>query len=116
MRYYFFPILLSTACGVQLEGDKTNDVALNDPLGDEDGDGFSNAEELDQGSDPYDELDVPYIGGWKKDAECRFEIDPVGNDVNQVADNFSLVDQFGDTVYLHDFCGRVVLLEFSGFT
>ena len=75
----------------------------------------ANGEEVDQGTDPFNAYDVPYIGGWKKDS-CRDEVDPTGNGVGEVAEDFGLVDQYGDRVYLHDFCNRVVLIEFAGFT
>lgn len=86
-----------------------------DPTGDDDGDGFTNSEESAAGSDPLDAADVPYTGGWRKGA-CRDEVSPTGNRPGEVAEDFALVDQFGDTVHLHDFCDRVVLIEFSGFT
>ena len=34
---------------------------------------MSNGEEALAGSDPFDSADVPYIGGWGKDADCRHE-------------------------------------------
>ena len=37
-----------------------------DPLGDEDGDGFTNGDEEAMGADPLDAEDVPYAGGWVK--------------------------------------------------
>ena len=91
-------------------------VASLDPSADEDGDGINNGDEEQAGSDPFDAADVPYLGGWGKDAECRYDITPTGNEVGQVAENFGLIDQYGDTVYLHDFCGRPLLIEFAGFT
>ena len=109
--------LLLTACGVKIEdGDMAglNDLYI-DPDGDEDEDGWTNGEELEQGSDPFNAYDVPYIGGWKKDA-CRDDVEATGNGIGEVAEDFGLVDQFGDRVYLHDFCNRVVLVEFAGFT
>ena len=109
--------LLFTACGVKLDDGEAADLdnLYIDPDGDEDEDGWTNGEELDQGTDPFNAYDVPYIGGWKKDS-CRDEIDPTGNGIGDVAEDFGLVDQFGDRVSLHDFCNRVVLIEFAGFT
>ncbi|MGC6510213.1 MAG: hypothetical protein ACON4U_17470 [Myxococcota bacterium] len=109
--------LLFTACGVKLDDGEATDLdnLYIDPDGDEDEDGWTNGEELDQGTDPFNAYDVPYIGGWKKDS-CRDEIDPTGNGIGDVAEDFGLVDQFGDRVSLHDFCNRVVLIEFAGFT
>jgi hypothetical protein len=86
-----------------------------EPDGDEDGDGFTNAEEADGGSDPYDADDVPYAGGWRK-GDCRDDIVPTGDAVGEVAADFALLDQYGEAVHLHDFCDRTVMLEFSGFT
>lgn len=56
----------------------------------------------------------PYEGGWPVGA-CRDDISPSGNAVGQVANDFALPDQFGDTVHLHDFCDRVVWLVFAAF-
>lgn len=92
------------------------DPASLDPTADEDGDGFTNGDELALGSDPMDATDVPYAGGWKKDAACRHDVVATGNDEGQIAEDFALVDQYGETFHLHDFCDRVVLVEFSGFT
>ena len=87
-----------------------------DPTADEDGDGFSNAEEAALGSDPRDDTDIPYKGGWAKDAHCRGQVSPTGNDAGEIAEDFALVDQYGDAFHLHDFCDSVLLVEFSGFT
>ena len=57
---------------------------------------------------------TPYEGGWPVGA-CRDEIEPTGNAAGQVANDFALTDQFGDTVHLHDFCDRVVWLVFAAF-
>jgi peroxiredoxin len=48
--------------------------------------------------------------------ECRFDMNPTGNNVGDIAEDFALIDQYGDTVHLQDFCARPVLLEFSAFT
>jgi hypothetical protein len=116
MRWLTLLALLGlVACG---EGDKDDtgpDGDGLDPTGDEDGDGFTNGDEEAEGSDPYDATDVPYQGGWGKDADCRFDVEPTGNGEGQVAFDFALQDQYGDWVSLHDFCGRVVLIEFAGF-
>jgi hypothetical protein len=87
-----------------------------DPAGDEDGDGYTNADEQAAGSDPYDLTDVPYAGGWRKGIECNDSIEPTGNELGQVAHDFQLQDQHGELVSLWDFCDRVVLIEFAGFS
>jgi len=56
----------------------------------------------------------PYTGEWAVGA-CRDDITATGNAAGQVANDFALPDQFGDTVHLHDFCDRVVWLVFAAF-
>ncbi len=107
--------LALVACGDPKDDSGPDDQGL-DPAGDEDGDGYTNADEDTAGSDPYDATDVPYVGGWRKSIECNDDIEATGNEVGQVAFDFELEDQYGDMVSLHDFCGRVVLVEFAGFT
>lgn len=119
-RWLWTPALLTLiACG----GDGSESGAIGDltdwaldPAQDNDGDGISNGEEEALGSNPMDAEDVPYKGGWAKDSHCNETIVATGDGVGQIAADFALVDQFGDTVHLHDFCGRVVLIEFSGFS
>jgi len=77
---------------------------------DTDSDGFSDAEEVAENTDPNNAHDMPYAGGWAIDA-CREDVESTGYEVGDIAENFALVDQFGDTVELHDFCNRVVLLK-----
>ena len=44
---------------------------------------------------------------------CADSISPTGDQLGQVTEDFALLDQFGDTVNLHDFCGHTVLLVSS---
>ena len=83
---------------------------------DTDGDGFTDGWEVDQGKSPTDASEHPYTGGWAIDTHCNQDVQPSGDDVGQVAANFTLVDQFGDTFNFHDFCDRTILMEFGGFT
>lgn len=86
-----------------------------DPLlADSDGDGWDDGVELSGYTDPTDATDHPYTGGWSIDS-CRSSIVSTGTAVGDIAPNFELVDQHGDTVRLHDFCGRAVLLDFTEF-
>jgi len=89
-----------------------------DPLlEDSDGDGFTDGEEVEVGTGPLDFLDHPYYGGWERD-DCRFDVQATdGFDIGDIAQNFELFDQFGNAekVRLHDFCGQTVLLVSSGF-
>jgi peroxiredoxin len=86
------------------------DLGTDPDNADSDGDGFDDGDEFEQGADPTDGDDRPYLGGWAKDRSCSDEITPTGNSEGDVTDNFALTDQFGDTIHLYDFCGRVVLL------
>lgn len=87
-----------------------------DPTADQDGDGFTNGQEEDLGSDPRNADDTPYAGGWAMDAGCRGAVSATGNGEGEVAENFALQDQYGESFQLHDFCDHVLLVEFSGFT
>ena len=104
--------------GVDTDGDGLDDadevnVHGTDPtLADSDADGWDDNEELDSYTDPNDSADHPYTGGWEIDS-CRSSTTGTGNSVGDVATNFSLSDQNGDTVKLHDFCGKAVLVDFS---
>ena len=81
---------------------------------DSDGDGFSNGDEIAQGADPLAEEDHPYTGGYGADA-CRNDIESSGHGEGDIAEDFELMDQFGEQVRLHDFCGRAVLLVSGAF-
>ncbi|MFT4627658.1 MAG: peroxiredoxin [Myxococcota bacterium] len=85
----------------------------SDPqVADTDGDGWFDGDEVDQYTDPTDKKDHPYQGGWAI-GQCRHDLEGTGYAVGDVSMNFELKDQFGDTVKLHDFCDRVVLLVSS---
>jgi len=81
---------------------------------DSDGDEWTDGEEVEQNTDPMDSDDKPYAGGWAIDA-CRNDISETGDAVDKVTGNFSLSDQYGEQVRLHDFCGKVVLLIGAAF-
>ena len=110
----------SAAGGADSDGDGLSDTEENE-LGtdpnesDSDGDGWLDGEEVDVGSDPTDESDHPYTGGWQIDAACRDGIEATGNSVGDITDDTSLSDQYGEEVHLHDFCERAVLLVSGAF-
>jgi peroxiredoxin len=54
----------------------------------------------------------PYTGGWPQDS-CADSIHATGTDVGEVVEDFALLDQYGDTVHLYDFCDHFVLLAFG---
>lgn len=102
------------------DGDGVSDAdeweAGSDPDDDDsDGDEWTDGEEFDVGTDPTDPDDHPYTGGYPIDGACRDAVEATGNEEGQVTDDFALVDQFGEDVHLHDFCGKAVLLISSAF-
>ena len=90
------------------------EIGTNPENADSDGDGYDDAEEIDEGFDPIDEEDYPYQGEYPI-ARCDPGVTPTGHAVGQIAEDFALTDQHGETVNLSDFCGKVVLLEASAF-
>ena len=94
------------------DGDEVLTHGTDPAAADTDGDGWDDGEEIDTYTDPDDSSDHPYTGGWEIDS-CRSSITATGSSVGDVAANFSLSDQYGDTVKLHDFCGKAVLLDLS---
>jgi peroxiredoxin len=85
----------------------------SDPnVADTDGDGYDDGLEADSFTDPTDDQDHPYQGGWPI-ASCRSDISGNGHSVGDIAQQFTLEDQFGDILKLHDFCDKVVLLVSS---
>ena len=81
---------------------------------DSDADGYNDLEEINSNTDPLDASDHPYIGGYKIDS-CRHDINGTGNNIGDIAKGFTLMDQHGDMVRLHDFCNHVVLLVSEAF-
>jgi hypothetical protein len=81
---------------------------------DSDGDGYDDMVEDNSYTDPLDPTDHPYAGGWPIDA-CRNDIDGEGVLEGQVLQDTVLLDQFGEELKLHDFCNHVVLIEHAGF-
>ena len=106
--------------GPDSDGDGLSD-AEEEALGtdpnnpDTDGDGYEDGEEVDGNTDPNHAGDHPYQGGWAIGA-CRHDITPTGNNrPGDIAQQFALTDQYDDTVRLHDFCDREVVLIGAAF-
>ncbi len=98
--------------GDGLSDEEEGELGLDPQSADSDGDGFDDGIEVDGFTDPLDATHHPYAGGWAIDP-CNTTLEPSGNGVGQVTDNFALMDQHGEMVRLHDFCGREVLLVTS---
>ncbi len=77
---------------------------------DTDGDGWEDGEEYDGNFDPNDSSDMPYQGGWGRD-DCWNDFNMAAYGSGDTASDFALVDQFGDSVHLRDFCGRAIYVE-----
>ena len=92
------------------------EVALGSDPGkaDTDGDGYTDGDEFAAHTSPADAADKPYKNGWPID-ECRHDYEGTGIKKGDVAYDFALNDQFGETVHLHDFCNQVVYLLFAAF-
>jgi hypothetical protein len=87
----------------------------SDPVNpDSDGDGYRDGDEATAYADPANADDHPLEGGWPMSA-CRNDIEGEGFGVGQVSQDFALMDQFGETVHLHDFCDKVVFVVFAAF-
>ena len=106
--------------GLDSDGDGLSDAEEED-LGtdpdnpDTDGDGYDDGEEVDANTDPNNAGDHPYQGGWPI-GDCRHSITPTGNNrPGDIAQQFALLDQYGDTVRLHDFCDKEVVLIGAAF-
>ena len=90
------------------------DAGTDALVADTDGDGWNDGDEVTDYSDPLDATNHPYTGGWSKGA-CRHSISATGTEVGDIAPDFTLTDANGESVHLHDFCDRVVLLDFTEF-
>lgn len=98
--------------GDGLMDDEEEALGTDPSKGDSDGDGYDDGEEVAGFTDPADKEDHPYAGGWAIDS-CRSEIQSTGSGIGDIAANFELTDQFGETLRLHDFCARAVVLDVS---
>ncbi len=95
---------------------EVNETGTDPTVADTDGDGYDDGKEWDGNTDPLDDIDHPYAGGWPIDA-CRAEVVPNGgDDEGNVVETFVAMDQFGENVRFHDFCDHVIVLLAGAFT
>lgn len=95
--------------GDGLMEDEETELGTDPEKADTDGDSYDDGAEVAGNTDPNNRGDHPYKGGWPIDS-CRWDIESTGVGLGEIAPDFELEDQYGDTVRLHDFCGKVVLL------
>ena len=95
--------------GDGLMEDEETELGTDPEKADTDGDSYDDGTEVAGNTDPNNRGDHPYEGGWPIDS-CRWDVESTGVGVGEIAPDFELEDQFGETVRLHDFCGKVVLL------
>jgi hypothetical protein len=75
---------------------------------DSDGDGLTDAEEIDCVSDPMNGDEQCYVCGWEHNDPDNLE--STGSSVDDVMDDFQLVDQCGEMVNIWDFYGEYHIL------
>ena len=128
MRLSLFFALLPLSCAGEDEpGDPMGTMGASEDVADDDGDGFTNAEEEELGTDPNSRYSRPYTGGYNVGVcdELPAATGPTGTGENangvqwaayqegDVAENWTMVDQHGEEVDLYSFCGKHVMLAVS---
>jgi peroxiredoxin len=96
------------------DGDEINIHGSDPLLADTDGDGFSDGDEVTAKSDPLNKFSWEFGGEQWPDFSAS--VDGAGANTWAIGDmmpDFELVDQFGNTINLHQFYGYAVLLDFS---
>ena len=83
------------------------ELGTDPSLADSDGDGLSDLEEVDCVSHPLDAEEQCYAGGWEHNDPS---VASTGTEVGDVMANFSLIDQCGEEVDIHDFFGEYHIL------
>ncbi|MBN1334411.1 MAG: hypothetical protein JXB39_00460 [Deltaproteobacteria bacterium] len=92
--------------------DEERRLGTDPGLADTDGDGYNDGKETESYTDPLNANDHPLKGGWDM-GSCRWDIEATGNAVGDIAENFALIDQHNETVQLHDFCHKEILLIYG---
>jgi thiol-disulfide isomerase/thioredoxin len=106
------------ADGDGLTNKEERELGTDRELPDSDNDGYTDGQEVQAGTDPTDAASVIFQGGWPYNPNKSDITDPglSGRPARDflVAD-FALVDQFGDTVHLYDFAhqGKPIMIDIS---
>ncbi len=118
--------------GDGLDDGEEADYGTDPLLDDSDDDGLLDGEEVEAGTDPADAASHPYTGGYNV-SSCDTAPTPTGPtgvaslvhggntyewdyyQVGDVVNDFSLLDQYGESVNLYSFCGQYITLAFGAF-
>ena len=93
-----------------LLSDVEEELGTNPENDDSDDDGHLDGAEVAAGTDPLNGDEHPYMGGWSV-GDCRDDIVSTGSHTaGDIAQDFELMDQNGETVRFHDFCDDVVIV------
>jgi len=100
--------------GTDSDGDGLTDLEEaelgTDPdVADSDGDGYSDGDEIEAGTDPGDAESGIYTGGWPYNSDKDALGSPAWTTTAEIGaqvPRFTAVDQYGDTVDLYDFAGH----------
>ena len=94
--------------------DGEEDAAGLDPLDwDSDMDGFSDGDEVTAATDPLDPFSWPHEGGkWCDRSRAAESVYATGWELEDIAPDVALYDQFGQEMSLHQLYGNVILLDF----
>ena len=84
-----------------------DEVGTDPDAEDIDGDGFLDGDEWSDFSDPMNEFDFEYEGGYAHFPYPE-DIEGEGSAVGQVIQDFTLVDYYGQEVQLYTFYGNVI--------
>ena len=84
------------------------ELGTDPELADSDGDGDSDGAEVDCASDPLDSSEACYLCGWVRGDPGTLVSD--GDDVGDIIENLTFVDQCQEEVQLWDFAGEYHVL------
>lgn len=113
------PKLADTDGDGLLDGEEALELGTDPTSADTDEDGWEDGEELTAGTSPTFDLSHPFEGGWAV-GDCHAAPDatgPTGTSIlgaayqeGDVPEDFAMVDQLGEEVHSHAFCGQVLMV------
>lgn len=89
-------------------------LIIKSELIDSDGDGWTDKDEEDSGTDPANKFSWDYSSGsWPDFSDSAAGISGTGYEPNDIISDIALTDQYGHDVSMYQFYGYVILLNFS---